>query len=106
MQWLYLILAVIGAIAPVSYLLRFLTKYGWDIPELTSQLFSNHISTMFGLDVIISGIVLFLFIFLEGRRLRMKKLWAYVLCTLPVGVSFGLPLFLFFRERRLTSGNS
>jgi hypothetical protein len=76
MQWLYLILAIIGAIAPGSYLLRFLSTYGWDIPGLITQLFSNHISTMFGLDVIISGIVLFLFIFLEGRRLRMKNLWA------------------------------
>lgn len=106
MQWVYLILAVIGAIVPGSYLLRFLSTYGWDLPELTRQLFLNNISTAFGLDVVISGIVLFLFIFLEGKRLRMKKLWAYVLCTLPVGVSFGLPLFLFFRERRLRSGNS
>lgn len=102
MQRLYLILAIIGAIVPSSYLLRFLSTHGFDIPELIRQLFQNNVSAAFGLDVIISALVLFLFIFLEGRRLRMKNLWAYVLCTLPVGVSFGLPLFLFFRERRLT----
>jgi uncharacterized membrane-anchored protein YhcB (DUF1043 family) len=33
----------------------------------------------------------------------MKHLWVYVLCTLLVGVSLGLPLFLFFRERKLMS---
>jgi hypothetical protein len=38
---------------------------------------------------------------LEARRRRMRRPWVYVLCTLAVGVSPGLPLFLFFRERRL-----
>ena len=37
----------------------------------------------------------------EGRRAGVRNLWACVLCTLVVGVSSGLPLFLFFRERRL-----
>jgi hypothetical protein len=31
----------------------------------------------------------------------MKNLWAYVVCNLAVGVSFALPLFLFFRERKI-----
>jgi hypothetical protein len=32
------------------------------------------------------------------RRLAMKHLWAYVVCTLLVGVSLALPLFLYMRE--------
>jgi hypothetical protein len=31
----------------------------------------------------------------------MGNLWLYVVCNLAVGVSLALPLFLFFRERRL-----
>jgi hypothetical protein len=34
----------------------------------------------------------------------MKNLWLYVLCNLAVGVSLALPLFLFFRERKLYAG--
>jgi hypothetical protein len=101
MQWLYLLLAILGAIFPVSYLVPFLLTHGFDLPELFRELFQNNISSAFGLDVVISALVLFVFVFSEGRRLQMKHLWAYVLCTLPVGVSFGLPLFLFFRERKL-----
>ena len=29
----------------------------------------------------------------------MKRLWVYVVCSLAVGVSLGLPLFLYVRER-------
>jgi hypothetical protein len=105
MQWLYLILAITGAVVPFSFLSVFLSTHGFDIPELFRQLFQNNVSAAFGADVIISALALFLFIFLEGRRLRMRNLWAYVLCTLPVGVSFGLPLFLFFRQRRLVAGD-
>jgi uncharacterized membrane-anchored protein YhcB (DUF1043 family) len=31
----------------------------------------------------------------------MKHLWVYLLCSLTVGVSLGLPLFLYMRERQL-----
>jgi lysylphosphatidylglycerol synthetase-like protein (DUF2156 family) len=103
MQWLYLALAVLGAALPLSQLFPFLAAHGLDVPLLHRQLFSNHVSAFFGLDVIVSAFALFLFVGVEGRRQRMKNLWVYVLCTLLVGVSLGLPLFLFFRERKLAS---
>jgi hypothetical protein len=53
MQWLYLILAIIGAIVPFSYLFTFLSTRGFDIPELFRQLFQNNVSAAFGSDVII-----------------------------------------------------
>ncbi|MDQ2973897.1 MAG: DUF2834 domain-containing protein [Acidobacteriota bacterium] len=31
----------------------------------------------------------------------MSNLWLYVVCNLAVGVSVALPLFLFFRERKM-----
>jgi hypothetical protein len=100
-QWLYLFAAFVGAALPLSYLFRFLAAHGLDLPLLVAQLFQTDISAFFGVDVIVSGLVLLVFIAREGRRLGMRGLWACVLSTLLVGVSFGLPLFLFFRERRL-----
>jgi hypothetical protein len=35
----------------------------------------------------------------------MRYLWVYVICNLAVGVCFALPLFLFFRERKLSAEN-
>lgn len=103
MQWLYLIAAVLGAILPLSQLAPFLAEYGLDVPQLFKQLFQNHVSAFFGLDVIVSSFVLWLFVFTEGRRRGMRNLWLYVLCNLAVGVSLALPLFLFFRERKLSA---
>jgi hypothetical protein len=105
MQWLYLILALLGAILPLSQLVPFLGMYGFDVPLLFRQLFQTHASAFFGLDVIVSSVVLWLFVFHEGRRLRMKNLWLYILCNLLVGVSLALPLFLFFRERVIKAGS-
>jgi Terpene cyclase DEP1 len=103
MQWLFLIAAALGAALPLSYLVPFLAAHGLDMPLFFRQLFQNNISAFFGTDVFVSALALWLLIFSEGRRRGMKHLWVYVLCTLLVGVSLGLPLFLFFRERKLIS---
>ncbi len=101
MKWLYLLVALLGAALPLSQLVPFLAANGFDLALIFRQLFQTHISSFFGLDVIVSSFALWLLIFSEGRRLRMRGLWLYVLCNLAVGVSLALPLFLFFREGKL-----
>lgn len=105
MQWLYLIAAILGTALPLSQLLPFLSMNGFDVPLLFKQLFQTHAAAFFGLDVIVSSVALWLFVLSEGRRLRMKNLWLYILCNMAVGVSMALPLFLFFRERTLKAGS-
>jgi hypothetical protein len=61
------------------------------------------------MDVIVSALVLWAFIFSEGRRRGMRHLGVYVAATLTVGVSLALPLFLYVREgtfARTTGGDS
>jgi len=101
MQWLYLTAAILGTILPLSQLIPFLASYGFDMPLFFKQLFQNHVSAFFGMDVIISSFVLWLFVFIEGRQRGMRNLWFYIVCNLAVGVCLALPLFLFFRERKL-----
>ena len=102
MQWLFLFVAILGTALPYAYLFPFLMTHGLDLPLFFKQLFQNNISAFFGTDVVVSALALWLLVFSEGRRRGMKNLWVYVLCTLLVGVSLGLPLFLFFRERKLS----
>ena len=66
MQWFYLVAAILGAILPLSQLIPFLAAYGFDMPLLFEQLFQNHVSAFFGIDVIISSFVLWLFVFPKG----------------------------------------
>ena len=103
MQWLYLVAAILGTALPLSQLVPFLTANGFDLPLLFRQLFQTYASGFFALDVIVSSVVLWIFVYTEGRRLRMRHLWLYVLCNLAIGVSSALPLFLFFRERKLNA---
>jgi hypothetical protein len=58
----------------------------------------SELGAFLGMDVLISSIVLWVFIFAEGLRLGMKNLWIYILANLVVGVSLAFPLFLYFRE--------
>lgn len=104
MQWLFLIAAILGTVLPLSYLFPFLATHGLDAQLFWSQLFQNNISAFFAMDVFVSGVVVLLFVFSEGRRLGMKNLWIYMLATLLVGGSSGLTWFLFFRERKLNAG--
>lgn len=101
MKRLYLVAAIVGTILPLSQFIPFLMAHGFDIPLFFRQLFQNNVSAFFGIDVIVSSFALWIFMFSEGRRRGMRNLWLYVLCNLSVGVSLALPLFLFFRERRL-----
>jgi hypothetical protein len=41
------------------------------------------------------------FVWLEGHRVAARHLWAPIFGTLVIGVSFGLPLFLYLRERAI-----
>ena len=101
MKILYLLAAILGAILPLSQLVPFLTTHGLDLKLFFTFLFSNGVSGFFGMDVIVSSFVLWIFVFSEGRRLGMRRLWVYIVCNLAVGVSLALPLFLLFRQRTL-----
>jgi hypothetical protein len=95
---LYLVLCLVGAILPLAAFLPFLRAYGLDVGEFRAQLFATPVSSFFGWDVIVSSAVLWAFVLLEGRRLAMGGLWAPIAANLLVGVSLGLPLFLYMRE--------
>jgi hypothetical protein len=98
---IYLALCIIGCILPYSQFLPFLRTYGLDVNSLLAQLFANKVSAFFALDVIVSSVTLWIFVYFEGTRLKMRHLWIYVLSNLLVGVSLALPLFLLMREINL-----
>ena len=100
---IYLALCVAGTIVPAFAILPFLREHGLDLRLLFEQLFSTPAGAFFGLDVVISSLVLWVLVFVEGRRAGVKHLWAPILANLLVGVSSGLPLFLYMRESRLGS---
>ena len=100
MRRLYLALAFLGAVVPYWQFLPWLTAHGPNLRLLFTELFLGHVSAFFGLDAILSAVVLFVFIWHEGTTGKMRTLWLPVTATCVIGVSCGLPLFLYLRERQ------
>jgi hypothetical protein len=94
----YLGLCAVGTILPLAAFLPFLRTHGPDAREFVGQLFATPVSSFFGWDVIVSSLALWVFVLIEGRRLQVPRLWAPIAANLLVGVSLGLPLFLYLRE--------
>ncbi len=101
MRWLYLSLAVIGAILPYSQFVPWVAEHGLNVPLLLSELFSTRIGAFFGLDVLVSAVALIVFIRHDAARLKRPTPWLPIAATCLIGVSCGLPLFLYLRERKL-----
>ena len=102
----YLGLCVAGTLLPYSQFVPFLREDGLDFHRFLAQLFANRVSGFFGWDVIVSSLVLWVFVYVDGRRYRVKAPWAPILANLAVGVSLGLPLFRYLREARLEGSAS
>ena len=97
----YLIFCVLGILLPYSQFLPWLLTHGLNLSFFFRELFATRISAFFAMDVIVSAIVLICFIQSEGKRLRVRLLWLPTIGTLVIGVSFGLPIFLFLRQAML-----
>jgi Terpene cyclase DEP1 len=97
----YLFLSILGVALPYSQFVPWVMDNGLPLGLLVHQLFANRISAFFGLDVLVSSVVLLVFMGLEGRRLRLRFRWLAIVGLCAVGVSLALPLFLYLRERAL-----
>lgn len=96
---IYLLLSIVGFAAPYAAFLPWLAEHGPNGRLFLEHLFANRICAFFALDVVVSALALLRFSSLESRRLHTR--WIVLAATLLVGVSLGLPLFLYFRERQL-----
>jgi hypothetical protein len=98
MKRIYLALTVLGFLLPYWQFVPWLAQHGLNPPLFVRDLFANRISGFFGVDVFVSALALWIFIIAEGSRLGMRRLWLPLAGTCLVGVSFGLPLFLYLRQ--------
>ena len=98
---IYLILAIIGFIAPYYFFISFLMAHGLDGQAFLQQLFGTRISTFFAVDLLLSCLVFVRFLRQEARRYTIARWWLYLLALVTVGLSFALPLFLYVRASHL-----
>jgi len=102
---LYLFLCVIGFAIPYSQFVPWLVHNGLDARLFVAQMLANRISDFFVADVLVSAAVLVAFMGQESRRLKIAHREFAIAGLCLVGVSFALPLFLYFRERAQESAS-
>lgn len=94
----YLVACVVGTIIPWTFFGHWFITFGVDLPAFISDWFVNSSAGGAVADLIITGTVFLLWSFFEGRQLGVKG-WIWVIpATFLVGVSLGLPLYLYMRE--------
>ena len=101
MKIIYLILCLLGFVLPYSQFIPFILENGLELKLFFQELFANQISSFFAMDILVSSLVLWTFVFWEGSQLKMRNLWVYLVANLLIGVSFALPLFLLMRSRQI-----
>jgi hypothetical protein len=103
MRIYYFFLAVLGLVLPYCYFVPWVLQHGLNLPLMVTELFSTRIGAFFGIDVLLSALTAIAFIRRDGGQRHMRHLWLPIAAICLVGVSCGLPLFLFMRERQLTA---
>jgi hypothetical protein len=96
---MYLILCVLGVVLPYWQFVPWVIANGLNMRFFVEQLFANRIGAFFGMDVLVSAIALL--VFARSEHLEGFLRWLPLIAVLTVGVSLGLPLLLYLRERKL-----
>ncbi|MBE9637552.1 DUF2834 domain-containing protein [Salipiger mangrovisoli] len=99
LRHLWLALALWGTIHPMGHLTSWLAVNHWSLTGLFAAWQANDAVTGLSWDLAITAITLTLWILAE---VAVRRNWAALLAipaTFLVGVSCGLPLYLWFRSR-------
>jgi len=97
----YLILAIIGATLPMYYFVSWFMEFGWSLGAMIDAWYVNDATTGLVYDLTIAAITLTVFIIYEAIVRRDYLPLIAIPTIYGIGVSCGLPLYLYLRSRPL-----
>jgi len=103
LAWVYLALAVAGAVLPWLANLDFIRASGqpFDLGLFVRLANANPAAQSLSRDLAVGASAVTLWMVVESRRLGMRGLGWVLLSCVTIAFAFGAPLFLYLRERRL-----
>jgi hypothetical protein len=103
LKWLYLGLAIAGAVLPWLANLEFIQAYGasGDLGLFVRLANDNPAASSLSRDLAIGATAVVIWMVTESRRLQMRGLVWVLLSCFTLAFACGAPLFLYLRERRL-----
>ena len=95
--WVYLILSIVGLVtAWVFNALAVMNNQ-----DYAGAWFGTAVDWVLSADFTVVAIAVVVFMIAEARRLKMKRVWLYILLSGITAMAFTFPLFMAMRERKL-----
>lgn len=99
LRMIYLALAIWGTIHPMYWFLQYMSAEGTGLRGLSQAWYVNASTTGLTWDLTIAAITLTIWIIAETTARRNWLALIAIPATFGIGVSCGLPLYLFLRTR-------
>jgi len=93
----YLALAIIGAVVPYFFFLQHFDTTGYAISDFLAAIFATPAGSGFTVDLLITSVVFWIYMFNQDDNAPAP--WPFIVLNLSIGLSCGLPAYLFWRER-------
>ncbi|MCH2165835.1 MAG: DUF2834 domain-containing protein [Marinovum sp.] len=103
LRMIFLALAIWGAIHPMVYFITWFNEFGYDIMAMVDAWHVNSASSGLVWDLTIAAVALTVFIIAEVATRRNWGALIAIPATFCIGVSCGLPLYLFLRSAPIKS---
>lgn len=97
MHWVFLVIAIWGAIHPMWYFTRWFGENGWNLMAMVDAWHVNDATSGLVWDLTVAAVALTIWVLVETFQTRQWRRLLAVPATFCIGVSCGLPLYLFFR---------
>ena len=95
--WVYLVLSIVGLVtAWVFNALAVMNNQ-----DYAGAWFGTAVDWVLSADFTVVAIAVVVFMITEARRLKMKRVWLYILLSGITAMAFTFPLFMAMRERKL-----
>ena len=108
MKTIYLLLAIIGFIAPSVLVFIESIETGnillYANPLATIEaMFANRISTIFMIDLLFAVLVFFIWTYSDGKKYNVKRIGLVWLLTMLFGLAGGFPFYLYLKEKTIAN---
>ncbi len=105
-SWVYLLLAIAGTVLPMSQFIPASIDGEFSVQALMVDSFATRNVAGLALDLAVAAMTGVVFLLRERNSVRGYTWIIPLVGTFLIGFSFGLPFFLFLRERQREKGES
>ena len=100
LRLVFLALAIWGTIHPMYYFISWFQEFGWSIAAMAKAWNVSDATSGLVWDLTIAAVTLTVWVIVESLQRRDFLALIAVPATFCIGVSCGLPLYLFLRSRQ------